>query len=98
MPDHLHLLTAIDKQGSVADTMRDLKSNSSHWIHETIARPEFAWQRGYAAFAVSYSNLNAVQAYIENQPEHHRVRTFQEEFRELLRRHNIEFDERYIWD
>jgi putative transposase len=98
MPDHVHLLASIDKQKSVADTLRDIKSNSSRWIHETLRFQQLVWQRGYGAFAVSFSNLDAVQSYIENQPEHHCVRTFQEEFREMLVRHRIEFDERYIWE
>ena len=99
MPDHVHLLAAVDKQRSIADTLRDIKANSSRWIHETFPkRREFAWQTGYAAFAVSYSNLDAVRSYLESQADHHRQRTFQDELRELLRKHQIEFDERYIWE
>ena len=79
--------------------MRDIKSNSSRWIHETFSSLRgFAWQAGYGAFAVSYSNLDEVKGYIANQHEHHRMRTFQEEFLAFLKRHRIEYDERYIWD
>lgn len=99
MPDHVHLLVAISKSVSVVDALRDLKTNSSKWVHENLPNESgFAWQAGYAAFSVSYSALDSVRGYIARQPEHHRVRTFQEEFLELLRRHEIEYDERYLWD
>lgn len=84
---------------TVADTVRDMKSNSSRWIHETFSNLRgFAWQTGYGAFTVSRSNLGEVRGYIANQPEHHRVRTFEEEFVAFLKRHEIEYDERYLWD
>ena len=75
------------------------KKASSKWIKEvdTRYRP-FFWQRGYGAFSVSPSQLEAVLQYIEAQQEHHRTRTFQEEYRELLRKHGVDFDERYLWD
>jgi putative transposase len=99
MPDHIHLLVSLGRQASVADTVRTVKSNSSRWVHETFAtRAAFAWQNGYGAFTVSYSNMEAVREYIRGQEEHHKVRTFQDEFREFLRRHAIEWDERYVWD
>jgi putative transposase len=99
MPDHLHLLLSLCKQISVSDIIRDIKSNSSHWIHETIHHMRgFAWQSGYGAFAVSYSNIDSVRKYINDQQQHHRVRSFQEEFIAFLKRHRIEYDERYIWD
>ena len=98
MPDHVHLVVSLGKQETVADTVRNIKSNSSRWIHETFANLRgFAWQTGYGAFSVSLSNVDDVKRYIANQHEHHRVRTFQEEFIALLKRHNIEYDERYIW-
>jgi REP element-mobilizing transposase RayT len=97
--DHVHLLVSLGKQASVADTVRDIKSSSSAWIHETCPNLRgFAWQTGYAAFAVSHSNLGEVKKYIAGQQEHHRVHTFQEEFLAFLDRHQIEHDERYIWD
>jgi REP element-mobilizing transposase RayT len=99
MPDHVHLLASLSREVSVAEVVRLVKANSSKWIHETVpALASFAWQNGYGAFAVSYSNLGAVKDYLARQAEHHRVRTFQEEFLEFLRRHAIEYDERYIWD
>jgi putative transposase len=98
MPDHVHLLVSLNKQMSIADMVRDIKSNSSRWIHETFDFLRgFAWQTGYGAFAISHSNLGKVKLYLTKQPEHHRLRTFQEEFIEFLRRHQIEFDEQFIW-
>jgi REP element-mobilizing transposase RayT len=99
MPDHVHLLASLSKEMSVSDALRIIKANSSGWIHDTFPdERQFAWQAGYGAFAVSYSNLDSVKQYIARQAEHHRVKTFQEEFVEFLRRHEIEFDERYLWD
>jgi REP element-mobilizing transposase RayT len=96
--DHVHLLLSISRTVSVADAARQIKSNSSGWVHGTLGRMDFQWQVGYGAFAVSYSNLAAVKIYIANQEEHHRKMTYQDEFRELLRRHDIQWDERYVWD
>jgi len=99
MPDHIHLSVSLGRQMSVAEAVRDIKSNSSRWIHETVADLSgFAWQSGYGAFSVSRSNLDDVKRYIASQPEHHRIRSFQEEFLEFLKRHEMEYDERYIWD
>jgi putative transposase len=99
MPDHVHLLVSLGRESSLSELLRELKANSSRWIHETFPdQKSFAWQSGYAAFSVSHSRLPDVRTYIENQAEHHRVRTFQEEFLELLRRHDLTFDERYVWD
>ena len=77
--------------------MRLIKANSSKWMRETYAEAaSFAWQTGYAAFSVSSSGADAVARYIERQEEHHRTRTFDEEFREFLRRHRVDFDERHL--
>ncbi len=97
--DHIHLLASLGKQMSVADAVRDIKSNSSHWIHETITGLRgFAWQNGYGAFSVSKSNVDGVKHYIASQEEHHRVRSFQEEFLDFLKRHEMEYDEKYLWE
>ena len=97
--DHIHLLTSIDKRQTVADALRVIKTNSSGWIHETFSRMNtFAWQNGYAAFTVSYSNLHEAKRYIDRQEEHHRTIGFKEELRALLKRHDIEFNEQYLWD
>jgi REP element-mobilizing transposase RayT len=99
MPDHVHLLAAISKSIAISDALRDIKANSSKWVHETFSdQAKFAWQSGYGAFSVSFSGLDPVRRYLAGQAEHHRVRTYQEEFLELLRRHEIEYDERYVWD
>jgi REP element-mobilizing transposase RayT len=99
MPDHVHLLASISKELSIADVIRLVKSNSSKWIHETFPKlAAFAWQAGYGAFAVSYSQLGTVKEYIANQKQHHRRVDFKEEFTTLLKRHEIEFEVRYLWD
>ncbi len=99
MPDHVHLLVSLSREMAVAEVVRLIKANSSKWVHEEfVASRGFAWQAGYGAFSVSHSNLDAVKQYIAGQAEHHRVRTFQEEFIEFLKRHEIEYDEKYIWD
>ncbi|HEX6961986.1 MAG TPA: IS200/IS605 family transposase [Lacipirellula sp.] len=97
--DHVHLLTSLGRSNSVADAVRLIKTNTSGWIHDEFRElREFQWQQGYGAFAVSFSNIDSVKQYLANQEEHHRKRTYQDEFRELLRRHGIDWDERYVWD
>jgi putative transposase len=97
--DHVHLLFQLGRTLTVADAIGKIKSTSSLWIGQTRAElSEFHWQAGYAVFSVSQSSLEAVRAYIRNQPEHHRKQSFQDELREFLRRHDIEWDERYLWD
>jgi hypothetical protein len=97
--DHVHLLTKQPATISMSDLMRTLKTNSSRWVHETWpSESSFAWQTGYGAFSVSQSNADAVREYIANQEAHHRTISFQEEFVRFLKRHGIEYDERYIWE
>jgi REP element-mobilizing transposase RayT len=99
MPDHVHLLASINKELSISATLRLIKSNSSKWVHETFPEQrEFGWQAGYAAFAVSFSKLDTVNVYIANQETHHRTVSFKQEFKTLLTKHEIEFDEKYLWD
>jgi REP-associated tyrosine transposase len=99
MRDHLHLLVGLSKELSVSEVMRIVKAESSKWIHEKIAGLDlFAWQAGYGAFTVSYSNINAVKLYFANQKDHHRTTTFKEEFVEFLVRHEIDYDEGYLWE
>ena len=96
--DHVHMLAGLPGSLAVADAMRVVKTNSSRWVHETWAsRRDFAWQTGYAAFSVSRSNADEVRRYIDAQEEHHRKTTFEEELVAFLKRHGIEYDERYIW-
>jgi putative transposase len=99
MPDHIHLLVLLSKQVALSDLMRDMKSASSKWIHDTFPRQQdFAWQAGYGAFAVSHSNLPQVTRYIPNQAQHHRAQSYQDEFISLLKKHEIQFDESYLWE
>lgn len=99
MPDHVHLLVSMPRTLSIADAVRAIKSNSSGWIHKEFTNLDaFKWQDGYGAFAVSYSNLGTVKAYLANQAKHHEKLSFQEELLQLLRRHDLTWDERYIWD
>ncbi|MFL6499497.1 MAG: IS200/IS605 family transposase [Candidatus Udaeobacter sp.] len=97
--DHVHIVTTLPRTLSQAQLVEEIKKTSSKWIKALDARYRgFFWQRGYSAFSVSSSQLEAVLRYITDQSEHHRTRTFQEEYRELLRKHGIDFDERYVWD
>lgn len=95
--DHVHLLVGLRATHCLADVMCEVKSVSSRWVHETPGCGRFAWQEGYGAFTVSESQRIAVRRYIENQEEHHRTRTFREEYLELLKRHGVEFDGRYVF-
>jgi REP element-mobilizing transposase RayT len=96
--DHVHLVVGMPPTLTVSRALQLLKGGSSRWIHETFpALAGFEWQDGYAAFTVSKSQLPDVVEYAAHQREHHRVRTFQDEYRALLEKHGIEFDERYVW-
>ena len=97
-PDHVHLLIRLHPQTAVADLVRFVKANSSKWVHQTFAgQIHFAWQTGYTAFSVSSSNVERVRGYIARQEAHHRRTTLQEELISFLRRHGVEFNERYLW-
>jgi REP-associated tyrosine transposase len=98
-PEHAHLLFLMSRTHSMAQIVEDLKTSSNKWLQSRDTRfDRFAWQRGYAAFSVSQSNTDDVRAYIRNQREHHKKITFQDELRTFLKRHDVEFDERYVWD
>jgi len=98
MPEHVHLLVRMPADLCPADCVRTLKSNSTGWIKEKWPKcRSFAWQSGYGGFSVSESQRAAVIRYIQGQPLHHRRLTFQEEFLALLKKHGVEFDERYLW-
>ena len=97
--DHVHIVTTLPRTASQAQVVEQIKKASSKWIKALDVRYRgFFWQRGYGAFSVSPSQLDAVLQYVEAQQEHHRTRTFQEEYRELLCKHGIDFDERFVWD
>jgi REP element-mobilizing transposase RayT len=97
--DHIHALFILSRTRTLADIVEKVKTNSSKWIktkgHEFR---DFHWQAGYGAFSVSQSSVERVRRYITNQREHHRRRTFQDECRALLKKYDIEYDERYVWD
>ena len=94
--DHVHILAGLKATHTLADVVRQIKRGSSAWIHEHGVK-KFAWQEGYGAFTVSPSQLSKVQRYIANQIEHHRKKTFEEEYLDLLRLSGVEFDETYLW-
>jgi putative transposase len=97
--DHIHLLVSLGRTTSIADFVRNVKTNSSLWVHETFPeRSAFGWQSGYGAFSVSKSVIPRVKDYIAMQREHHRRETYQEESLRFLREHDLEYDERYLWD
>ena len=99
MPDHIHLLARLKPEPSVSNILKVVKSKSSKWVNDERLLPgRFQWQTGYGAFTVSVSQLPTVKKYILNQESHHSSKTFQNEFRALLKRHEIEYDERYVWD
>jgi putative transposase len=97
--DHVHLLVTLRQEPALAAFLRELKAGSSGWVHDTFTGArDFAWQAGYGAFTVSHSGLGDVENYIDKQEEHHQTLTFQDEFRLLLRKHGIKFDEKYLWE
>ena len=96
MPDHVHALAALPADLAIAKFVNVLKSNSSKWMSERGR--QFGWQKGYAAFSVSTSNLESVTEYIENQAEHHKKRDFKQELLALLKKHRVPFDPRHVFD
>lgn len=97
--DHVHILFNMGRTVTLAQVVEDVKKSSSKWIKtQGLSFSKFAWQAGYGGFSVSESNTPKVANYIQNQEEHHRVKTFQEEYREFLAKHKIQYDESYVWD
>lgn len=95
--DHAHLLMGLLATHRLADVVRDVKVASSKWVHTEIGARLFAWQKGYGAFTVSPAMSDRVRAYVLNQEEHHRKRTFREEYLEMLRSAGVDHDERFMW-
>ncbi len=93
--DHVHLLLTLPATVTLAETMRRIKAKSSRWMRQGTW--DFAWQAGYAAFSVSQSNLAGVRKYIANQEEHHKRTAFKDEFVSLLKRNELEYEERFLW-
>ena len=98
-PDHAHVLFLLSRTETLSDVVGNLKKSSNDWLRKQ--GPQFAsffWQAGFGAFSVSQSQVDGVRAYIRNQREHHRVKSFQEEFRAFLKAYEVEYDERYLWE
>jgi len=97
--DHVHLLCCLDRQKTVANLIRDVKSGSSKWIKQQNPRlRDFEWQTGYGAFSISPTHLIMLKQYIANQMEHHHKESLQDELRRLFRKYDVNYDERYVWD
>lgn len=96
--DHVHLLAGLSPTFAVSDVIRDVKANSSKWLRDDRKVDEFEWQKGFGAFTVSYDRIEAIQNYIRNQKEHHRTKSFQEEYVDFLQRHDIEFRPEYLFE
>ena len=96
--DHAHLLLSLPPSHSIATAMREIKSGSSRWMHETPNLPQFGWQEGYGAFSIGQAQIETTVAYIAKQNDHHCKQDFQAEFLAFLKKHRIEFDPVSIWD
>jgi putative transposase len=97
--DHVHLLVRFGRTGSIADLIRELKRSSSKWLKlQASDLSKFEWQLGYGAFSVSPAHVDVLVEYIKNQEKHHQRMTFQQEFRRILKKYGVEYDERYVWD
>ena len=94
--DHVHLLVGLKATHCLADFLRELKKSTSEWVHEEIKQRDFAWQVGYGAFTVSPTSRPSVKRYIANQEEHHRTKTFREEFVEFLNQAGVAYEDRYL--
>ena len=99
MEDHLHALIRLTRRFAVMKVVQEAKTETSKWLKRQLpGGGDFAWQAGYGAFSVSASLVQDVKKYIQNQQQHHERKSFQDELRELCRRHGLELDERYVWD
>jgi len=96
--DHVHVLAILPATITLSDFMRDLKGDSSGWAKSDLGIRDFGWQTGYAAFSVSKSAVESVRTYIENQEDHHQRVSFQEEYLKFLKRNEIDYDERFVFD
>jgi REP element-mobilizing transposase RayT len=97
--DHVHLLLSLPSTMAIAKAIQLIKGGSSKWVHDSFPQHrDFTWQEGYGAFSIGISQVESTIRYILSQAEHHRRKTFQEEFLAFLKKHGIEYDERYIWD
>ncbi len=95
--DHVHILLSLPSSKPVAHALRTIKAGSSRWMHAEGGKPGFAWQEGYGAFSIGQSQVAVTLAYIARQKEHHQKRDFQAEFLAILKKHQIEYDPRFVW-
>jgi len=96
--DHIHILVGYKPVQSFSDLMKAVKQNSSKWINDNnFTKRKFEWQEGYGAFSYSKSQIETVIKYIQNQEEHHKIKTFREEYLEILQNFEVDFDEKYIF-
>lgn len=97
--DHVHILFELSKNHSLSQVVMEVKRATSKWIKtQGLDFARFHWQNGYGAFSIGQSGVDEVKKYIADQAKHHRVKSFEEEFRSFLKRYQVEFDERYVWD
>jgi REP element-mobilizing transposase RayT len=97
--DHIHVLLSLPSSVSVSQALQLIKGGSSKWVHDTFpAQRHFSWQEGNGAFSIGITQVDDTVSYIERQAEHHRKRSYQDEFLAFLEKHHIEYDPRYLWD
>jgi len=97
--DHVHMLISLSRKVALSDVIEEVKKSSSKWIKTKGSEyKNFYWQNGFGAFSIGQSGVEALKKYIAIQKEHHKKKTFQDEFRAFLKAYNIEYDERYVWD
>ncbi len=97
--DHVHILCLLSKKIAIMKLVQEIKQNSSKWLKaKDVLLNNFYWQNGYGAFSISCTNVEVVANYIATQKEHHKIHSFQDEYRSLLKKYKIEYDERYVWD
>jgi REP-associated tyrosine transposase len=99
MSDHIHAFIGLKPSMAISDLVRDIKNNSTNFINKNkLVKGKFSWQAGYGAFSYSHSHIGSVYNYIKNQEAHHRKRTFKEEYLELLKKFEVIYDEKYLFD
>ena len=96
-PDHVHILNTLPRTITIADSVSRIKTSTSKWLKLNGVN-RFDWQDGYAIFSVSASKIEAVSKYALNQPEHHKIVSFQDELRQFFKQYKTEYDEKYVWD
>ncbi len=99
VPGHIHILCKLSRNISIAELIRKVKQSSSKWIKSKVSgHGDFQWQSGYAAFSIGQSGVKTLVSYINNKEAHHKNRTFQDEYREFLKKYRVEFDEGHLWE